>query len=377
MKASKWAGSSIRAVRRLLSPLRRGVQLRILKIGYKKWLEGLPCETPGGASPDVQLSPEPAARKDGSRPRVLFLADGPRWAQDRSAQAVSRRLSDEFEFHIAYRDQSPDLAGWEFDLVYVLFWGEVYQREFVQDPRRIIKQISSHRWITEKRYGRLSAPEAAYVYFRDAATLTTPSRRLQAIFSPYREVLLAQKGFEPDEFAVKSARSGRLRIGWAGDTGDKSKGLTDVLMPAMGSDFELMIAGGDHGMDDMADFYNSIDVICIASHAEGDPLTLIEGMACGCFPVAVDVGIVPELVRQGDNGLIVERDPADFRAALEWCAENVGRVREAGLRNAEQMLETRTWDQTSRQWREVLRFAHARLDGPVRPSDRLKGTLRG
>ena len=66
----------------------------------------------------------------------------------------------------------------------------------------------------------------------------------------------------------------------------------------------------------MARFYNSIDVICVASTAEGDPLPLVEGMACGCFPVCVDVGIVPELVQSGVNGLIVDRTPAAFRAAL-------------------------------------------------------------
>lgn len=356
--------SLARPIRRLLSPVRRGIRLRILKIGYRDWLAGLPCGVDTVTAPQGRSSPQ-VVTVDGRKPRVLMLADYPQWAQDRAVRAISRRLSDEFEFRVAYVRDHLDLSAWEFDLIFVMFWGEIYHRKFASDPRRVIKQVSSHRWETEKKYGRLTASEAVYVYLRDAGTLTAPSRRLQATLSPFREVLLAQKGFEPSEFKVLSRRSGKLRIGWAGDIRDRTKGLRDVLLPAAGSGFELVTAEGDLRLSDMLDFYNSIDVICVASTAEGDPLTLIEGMACGCFPVAVDVGIVPELVRDGDNGLIVDRHHASFRAAFEWCAANLDQVREAGLRNAVQMLDTRTWDHVSWQWREVLHHAYRGLSRPL------------
>jgi glycosyltransferase involved in cell wall biosynthesis len=346
--------------------VRREVRIRIRKVGYKDWLAEI-SRTPGTAIPVQCECSQRVASIDGGKPRVLLLADYPQWAQDRAAQAISRRLSDEFEFRIAYVSEGPDLSVWEFDLIFVLFWGEEHHLKYVMDSRGIIKQVSSHRWGTEKRYGLLTASEAVYVYFRDAGTLTVPSRRLQTTLWPFREVFLAQKGFEPSEFKVLGPRSGELRIGWAGSVKDPTKGLTDVLLPAAGSDFQLFTAAGDLRPDDMRDFYNSVDVICVASTAEGDPLTLIEGMACGCFPVAVDVGIVPELVRDGDNGLIVGRDSDSFRAAFEWCAAHLEHVREAGLRNAQEMLETRTWDHVSRQWREVLRHVYRGLSGPPDP----------
>jgi glycosyltransferase involved in cell wall biosynthesis len=350
-------------LRSFLSRFKRARQLRrVLKAGYDD--TRVRSTDRAGADESATTSPSgPVVTPKGQRPRVVILADYPDWAQDRTAQAISRRLGDEFEFRIQYTRQSPNLSLWPFDLIYVLFWGEGYQRKFVDDHRKIIKQISSHRWETEKHWGRLTAGEAAYLYLRDAGTVTTPSRRLQTAFSPYREVLLAQKGFEPAEFMVRGQRTGSLRIGWAGDIKDPCKGLKDILRPAADSEFELHTASGDLSPGDMQDFYNSIDVICVASTAEGDPLTLLEGMACGCFPVAVDVGIVPELVRDGENGLIVSRDPPAFRAAFQWCAANVDFVREAGLRNAEEMLRTRTWDHVSDQWREALRRAYGKLEG--------------
>ena len=160
------------------------------------------------------------------------------------------------------------------------------------------------------------------------------------------------------EFGLRRERTGPLRIGWAGNQDDSCKGLYDILEPAAGDAYEIVIAGGDVDPAQMGEFYNSIDVLCVASTAEGEPLTLIEGMACGVFPVVVDVGIVPELVRDGENGLIVERSAAAFRAAFQWCASHLDEVRAAGRENAQSLLATRTWDAVARYWREVFERAH-------------------
>jgi glycosyltransferase involved in cell wall biosynthesis len=71
-------------------------------------------------------------------------------------------------------------------------------------------------------------------------------------------------------------------------------------------------------------------------------------MACGCFPVAVDVGIVPELVKHRENGLIVERNASAFRQAFKWCRMNLAEVRRTGETNAESILATRTWEKSNR-----------------------------
>jgi len=353
----------ITSLRSFAYNLKRAHQVRhSLKAGYGDWYAANACQA-ALREAAAQVLYGPVVTPEGGKPRVLILADYPDWAQDRTAQAVSKRLSDEFEFRIQYRIACPDLSEREFDLIFILFWGDHYDAGSVPDPRRVIKQISSHRWENDWKFGRLTPSQAAYTYLRDAGTLTVPSRRLQALFSPYREVLLAQKGFEPSEFMVRGRRTGRLRIGWAGDIKDSCKGLKNILRPAAGSEFELLTASGDLRPGEMVDFYNSVDVICVASTAEGDPLTLVEGMACGCFPVAVDVGIVPELVRHGDNGLIVSRSPAAFREAFNWCASNIDHVREAGFRNAEEMARTRTWDHVSEQWRQALRHAYVNYVG--------------
>ena len=307
------------------------------------------------SGPNLDL---PVLAPDGSKPRVLMLVDKRGWAYDTAAQAISKRLADEFEFRIEYVREQPDLNAWPFDLIYVFFWGETYHQKFVQDPSRVIKEISSHRWANEDQYGRLTSEQAAKRYLSDAGTLTATSHRLRDIFSAHCEVHWCPNGFEPAHFQAPAPRSGPLRIGWAGNENDPCKGLKDVLQPAVGRDFELVTAGGDLGAAQMGSFYNNIDVLCVASTAEGEPLTLVEGMAAGCFPVSVDVGIVPELVKHGRNGLMVNRNPSAFQSAFQWCRLNIGEVRRAGAENARTMLTARRWDDVSIHWRRALRSAY-------------------
>jgi FkbM family methyltransferase len=302
-----------------------------------------------------QSSVVAAPRRD--RPRVLFLADRPGWAFDIDAHGVAAALHDEFECRVAYVAERPDLRAWEHDVLVVMFWGEDYHRRFAPDPRRTIKQISSHRWALEAPYGLLTPAQLAERHLKDASTLIVPSARLHDALAPYRKTYRTPKGFDPGQFAARTPSHGPLRVGWVGNRNDACKGLTDILLPAAGRDFELIVAGGDVGLDRMAEFYRQLDVLCVASTAEGDPRPLIEAMASGCFPVAVDVGIVPELVDHRENGLIVERSVAAFRAALQWCRWNADFVRERGQANAERLRTTRTWAQVAPSWADAFRAA--------------------
>lgn len=68
---------------------------------------------------------------------------------------------------------------------------------------------------------------------------------------------------------------------------------------------------------DVAQLLPQFDIFALPSQAEGISNTLLEAMACGCAPVATDVGGNPELVKEGVNGLLVPpRDDDALSAAL-------------------------------------------------------------
>ena len=57
----------------------------------------------------------------------------------------------------------------------------------------------------------------------------------------------------------------------------------------------------------MARWYNSGVVYVCASKTEGTPNPALEAAACGCPIVSTKVGNMPELIKDGYNGYIVER----------------------------------------------------------------------
>jgi glycosyltransferase involved in cell wall biosynthesis len=57
---------------------------------------------------------------------------------------------------------------------------------------------------------------------------------------------------------------------------------------------------------EMADAYRSAQILVSPSTHDGTPNTLLEGMACGCFPIAGNLDSICEWITDGVNGLLVD-----------------------------------------------------------------------
>ncbi|WP_446811084.1 glycosyltransferase [Methylomonas sp. 2BW1-5-20] len=283
------------------------------------------------------------------------MVDKPRWAFDYCATQIALALKEDFDFEIKYVIKKPKIKAENYDLLYVFFWGEEYYKQFDFNPEKIIKEVSSHRWQDDPRYGPNTAMEFSHKYLSDASIVICTSRRLHGLLSACRpNTVHAENGFNPEQFRPIQKRNGALVIGWAGNINDPVKQVKEILLPACSENFVLKIANGDLKQKDMNRFYNDIDVFTVTSKHEGSPLPLIEAMAAGCFPVCVDVGIVPELIRNGENGLIVSPTIEAFEAAFHWCDSNKDFIRKAGEKNAEIIRNVRPWYKTADTFKVAL-----------------------
>lgn len=67
----------------------------------------------------------------------------------------------------------------------------------------------------------------------------------------------------------------------------------------------------------MADIYRRAAVLVSPSIHDGTPNTLLEGMACGCFPVVGDLESIREWIIDGENGLLVDAtDPEKLAESI-------------------------------------------------------------
>jgi len=92
--------------------------------------------------------------------------------------------------------------------------------------------------------------------------------------------------------------------------------------------------------NDVGALLDELDVLALPSWTEGLPLVVLEAMAHGKPVVATPVGGTPELVTDGETGLLVPpRDPKALAAALQRLlddAELSRRLGEAGRRRVEE-----------------------------------------
>jgi len=75
---------------------------------------------------------------------------------------------------------------------------------------------------------------------------------------------------------------------------------------------------------EMADLYRRAQILVSPSVHDGTPNTLLEGMACGCFPVAGDLESIREWITPNENGLLF--DSTDHQSIAEAIIEGIEKV---------------------------------------------------
>lgn len=85
----------------------------------------------------------------------------------------------------------------------------------------------------------------------------------------------------------------------------------------------------------MGEVFRGAQIVVSPSVHDGTPNSLIEGMACGCFPIAGDLESIREWITHGQNGLLVDpNDPQSIADAILLGLENKGLRRNAAGLNA-------------------------------------------
>ncbi len=96
----------------------------------------------------------------------------------------------------------------------------------------------------------------------------------------------------------------------------------------------------------MAELFRSCQVAVSPTTHDGTPNTLLEGMACGCFPVAGDIESLQEWVKTGINGLLVDPRSPDALADAILHA-----LRDPQLRRSATEINTRLVAERADYWR--------------------------
>ncbi len=86
---------------------------------------------------------------------------------------------------------------------------------------------------------------------------------------------------------------------------------------------------------EMGEIFRGAQIVVSPAVHDGTPNTLLEGMACGCFPVAGDLESIREWITHGQNGLLMNpNDPQSIADAILLGLEREDLRRDAAGLNA-------------------------------------------
>ena len=267
-------------------------------------------------TPATAVLPRPRRAK---KPRVMLMADVPNWIFARHCRVLTERLSDDFEFELKLQGETYDES--KYDLLYPLEFNLI-PREQIRTPAKYVTGIRSH--LSWSQHDYLGLIDLLATRFQKVHAV---SKRLQGMFAPFLpDVRHVTHGVDTNFFraATRADRSplGKLRIGWAGNRINPTKGFDQLVAPlARIPGVELVFCGYQDknlNIQQMKEFYDSIDCyVCSSSiHHEGNNNSLMEAAAMERSIITTDNGAVPEYLRHRENALIIERELPNFIHAV-------------------------------------------------------------
>jgi glycosyltransferase involved in cell wall biosynthesis len=106
--------------------------------------------------------------------------------------------------------------------------------------------------------------------------------------------------------------------------------------------------------EDLPKYLNQLRLLVLPSYTEGLPNIMIEALACGTPVLATPVGAIPDIIRDGETGFIMEDN------SPECIAENVLRILyspdlERVAENGRNFVKRNfTFDKTVEQWKKIF-----------------------
>ena len=287
--------------------------------------------------------------------KVLIVADLKGWIFERHAIEIQKRLSHKYDITIGYcRGSNVAKLSEGKDLIYIMDPMPVPYRY----PKKTIVGIRAewlHKNLPDREYDlyRKGLPGNSGPLKDNCAMIHVVNKNQYDLFKLVvdKPLLLVQHGVNTDHFnRLKYARANSsedIVVGLSGrrDSPNK-KGFKIVagVCNQMGLKFRTSSYGaGKLTMDEMPNYYNQIDVYVCMSQTEGLCNTIMEAGAMGIPVISTRSGAATEMIRNMENGILIDRDPFALMKALEMMKNHAMR-RCWGEELNREMVENWSWD---------------------------------
>jgi len=299
------------------------------------------------------------------KPKILLIADVRDWIFERHCDYLSKLLGDDFIFVTSYHRDHFGLNFDEdaYDLIYPLEFNLIHPSK-KRNPNKYVTGIRSHSSWYGWSHDQLKS------YLSEGFSLThTVSYELDSIFKnilpPSSYAGVVQHGVDTELFKPnenKRNKDDALILGWAGNRKAASdKGFDDIIRPLeRTSGVTLKFCGfvdKNLTIEEMSEFYKSIDVYVCASIKEGHNNCLIEAASSGNAIITTLNGTVPEYLKNEDSALIVDRETKPFMTAVKKLQDDLELVANLGKSARHAVLYNFDWKDRALDYKKLFERA--------------------
>jgi len=331
-----------------------------------------------------------------SRYKVLIFTET-KWAFGRIAQAI-QKYSEQVDIDIiSWESGIPDEKKFSsYDLIYATVWDIAYKLEKIYpnlknkitfsghgkvDFLKMTLNDSNNRLVTEEQMNNFEIDKDLVNWLKDREVgFSVVSNELynKFISSPYnfepnKDIYLTQCGADDQIFTLDKSQphdnDSPLRVvsnlpkkwvisgrGYGYDA--KRKWLIDDIHSQIEKEklnIELLFPEDFLPLDQMAAFYQKGDIWLCVSHSEGNPLGAFEAGACGLTVITTKVGEMPEFIKDGINGFLIDNeDPekiaTDITQKLKSLCDDRNLLRTLKSNMYSNFSNEWTWKHKIKQW---------------------------
>jgi len=296
---------------------------------------------------------------------VLLLADQPGWAWAHRANDLMSINLNKIHFNFDYWTHVATENALKYDTIYapsIPIAKKLIKRGI--PSKKIAAGFSSIRSVYDfiDKKGKVSPSFITFVN-----TLKGVNTGSDEIYNMFKDSILIFKTrtgifenvFKP-AYKLKT-ESEPFRIGWVGRIDKEEyrehKGYDIVLKALQDLNVELETRTFHENRvprQEMVSFYQSLDLFICSSHSEQHPMPVLEAAACGIPIVSTRVGIVPELIQSGFNGLIVPRNAIAIREAVRRLMADPVTLSKFSNNIRKSIVENWTWNICKKDWEEFF-----------------------
>lgn len=303
--------------------------------------------------------------------KILFVVDTPGWAFDSQCKEIQKRLKG-FHVDICYDITLRGVHMKQYDYIHVMNW-----MDGTKHPQQVSAGVCSHNY-------HLKWNQRAKEKMPKFKRLVCISRILEEkLAGRNANITYIPNGIDTDMFKVAS-NGHEFTVGFVGQktTGGFGKGRTNegvkkwdikgfelILQPLIRKlkdkvSFKILDNDATNAIPyhEMPAFYKHIDVLICTSLFEGCPLPVLEAASCGKPVISTRVGIVPELIKHGENGFVIDpvRRDSDIKTALSQFERYIDILKQnplmretMGLKNHEAVMQF-SWEKVIELWKEFF-----------------------